>query len=336
MANPEHLKILKQEVAAWNQWREDSPEEVPDLSGVDLSGANLRGKPGPPVALEIKLVRSAEHQLIGASLEGADFVGTNLSGTDLKRANLTGADLSRANLSRADLRWTNLSKTILTQADLTAASAQSTILADVDLSTVRGLERVMHVGPSTIGIDTIYRSKGKISEAFLKPAGVPEGFIRLVRPLVASGFYRSFISYSIRDEEFSKQLYDDLWLNGVQCWRFPEDAKGGEPVWGEIDRAIGEHEKVLVICSANSLQSPPVLREIERALQREDREKKNILFPIAIDNYLFKDWNHPRKADVVAVVVRDFINWKDRDIYRQALERLLRDLKAEKSEDKTA
>jgi hypothetical protein len=54
------------------------------------------------------------------------------------------------------------------------------------------------------------------------------------------------------------------------------------------------------------IQSGPVLREIERPLQREDRESKNVLFPIRIDDYLFDKWNHPRKAEVVAKVVGDF------------------------------
>ena len=46
MANEEHLKILKQGVEAWNEWREKNPQRTPDLSGAnlimaDLSGANL-------------------------------------------------------------------------------------------------------------------------------------------------------------------------------------------------------------------------------------------------------------------------------------------------------
>jgi hypothetical protein len=49
-----------------------------------------------------------------------------------------------------------------------------------------------------------------------------------------------------------------------------------------------------------------VLREIERALQREDRDGKNVLLPMRIDDYLFDKWNPPREADVVAKVVGDF------------------------------
>ena len=48
MANDEHFAILKQGVAAWNEWRRENPDIRPDLSGANLrgaklSGANLRG-----------------------------------------------------------------------------------------------------------------------------------------------------------------------------------------------------------------------------------------------------------------------------------------------------
>ncbi|WP_181256577.1 hypothetical protein [Merismopedia glauca] len=43
MANPEHLHILKQGVEVWNQWREKNYRIEIDLSGADLSEANLNG-----------------------------------------------------------------------------------------------------------------------------------------------------------------------------------------------------------------------------------------------------------------------------------------------------
>jgi uncharacterized protein YjbI with pentapeptide repeats len=42
MANGEHLAILKQGVAAWNQWRAEHPDVRPNLIKANLSGANLR------------------------------------------------------------------------------------------------------------------------------------------------------------------------------------------------------------------------------------------------------------------------------------------------------
>jgi len=43
MANPEHLKILKQGVEQWNEWRKEDPDAYPDLSTADLCEANLTG-----------------------------------------------------------------------------------------------------------------------------------------------------------------------------------------------------------------------------------------------------------------------------------------------------
>ena len=90
-------------------------------------------------------------------------------------------------------------------------------------------------------------------------------------------------------------------------------------MWGEIDTAIRHYDKLVVICSQHSLQSPPVIREIERALQKEDREHRNVLFPIRIDDYLFDEWDHPRKADVVSKVIGDFRGSEQSRDLRQGL-----------------
>jgi len=41
MANQAHLQVLASGVAAWNQWRQDNPEVIPDLSGAALVGLDL-------------------------------------------------------------------------------------------------------------------------------------------------------------------------------------------------------------------------------------------------------------------------------------------------------
>ena len=125
------------------------------------------------------------------------------------------------------------------------------------------------------------------------------------------------------DNDFAQRLYADLQAKNVRCWKFDENAKWGEPVWGEIDTAIRHYDKLLVICSRHWLQSPPVIREIERALQREDREHRNVLFPIRIDDYLFDEWDHPRKADVVSKVIGDFRGWENLATYSKAFRRFL-------------
>lgn len=90
--------------------------------------------------------------------------------------------------------------------------------------------------------------------------------------------------------------------------------------------------QLIIICSEQSLNSPAVIREIERALQKEDDlarrgKESEVLFPIRLDDYIF-EWNHHRRADVTAKNVGDFRNWNGPEKYKKAFDRLLRDLKA--------
>lgn len=192
------------------------------------------------------------------------------------------------------------------------------------------------MGPTTIGIETIYRSGGNIPEVFLRGCGVPDDFITYARSLTTQPiqFYTCFISFTEADDAFSERLYNDLQAKGVRCWRWKEDAKWGKTLMRSIDEAVRVYDKLIVICSEQSLNAPAVVREIERALQKEDdlaRQGKEaeVLFPIRLDDYIFTGWHHHRKADVVAKNVGDFRSWKDHDSYQRAFGRLLRDLKAE-------
>src|SRR5262249_37497756 len=86
MSNKTHVALLKEAVAARNEWREEKRDTQPDLSGADRSDAALSG-----VALR-------KASLTGANLSGADLSDADLSGVNLNRANLTGANLSGAAL----------------------------------------------------------------------------------------------------------------------------------------------------------------------------------------------------------------------------------------------
>jgi len=285
MANAEHVEILKQSVEAWNKWRIENPAVKPDLSDADLSGADLSGADLSGANLsradlfranlsgadlsDAVLIRAdlSGADLIRADLSGANLSGANLSRADLFRANLTragligagliGADLSGANLFRANLSGANLSGAVLDEALFENARMVQTILGDVDLGSVHGLETVIHIGPSTIGIDTIYNSGGKIPEEFLRGCGVQDNFVDYIGSLVgrAIEYYSCFISYSSKDEEFAVKLHRDLQAEGVRCWFAPEDMKIGDRIRDEIDQAIRFHDKLLLILSEQSVES---------------------------------------------------------------------------------
>lgn len=374
MANPEHLKILNQGVEVWNQWRKDNPEIQPDLSNTELSWINLTWANFSKTDLSKAILNRANlsemnlnrarligAQLIGARLVrtdayGANFSEANLNMADLSEANLggtnfTGANLSESNLSmanlsfakltnvdlsrKANLQFVNFSDADLSNVDFNRAKIGMTIFGNNDLSSIKGLDTVRHSGPSTIGLDTLYRSGGNIPYVFLRGCGVPDEFISYMRSLVTNPiqFYSCFISYSSKNQVFAERLYADLQNKGVRCWFAPEDLKIGDRIRDRIDESIKLRDKLLLILSEHSIASDWVEHEVESALEEEKQRGRTILFPIRLDDAVMdssKAWT--------ALIRRtrhigDFREWKNHDSYQKAFDRLLRDLKAE---DKTA
>jgi hypothetical protein len=362
MANPEHLKILRQGVAAWNRWRETlaSDEDYlrPDLSNVNLFGAKLSKANLTSVDLSGAYLRDANLNFAGlqstrlaaailtdAKLIGANLLGANLSGANLRKARLDHADLSAANLREAGLQETSLSDADLTRADLkgadlTNATAGRNLFVDVDLSEVKGLETLGHTGPSTIGIDTLYRSGGKIPESFLRGCGVPEDFITFIPSLIgaqqAIQFYSCFISYSSKDEEFARRLYSRMRDEKLRVWFAPEDIKGGEKLHEQLERAIQLHDRLLIILSENSTQSEWVVTELRKARKQEIQQGRRKLFPIRLVSInAIREWEcfDADSGKDLAVEIReyfipDFSNWKVHDSFEASFDRLLKDLRA--------
>jgi len=274
MANQEHLDILKQGVDVWNAWRKQHREIRPDLSEVDLSEAdlskfnfqftsffitNLSGN-------NLKGANLNVANLNEANLSGANLSGAILSASSLIQTNLDGANLSRANLTEVYLMYTKVSGT-----NFHEAMIGGTTFGNVDLRLAKGLETIRHLGPSTIGTNTLAISEGGIPEAFLRGAGLPDTFITYVRSLVGKpiDYYSCFISYSSKDQEFVERLYADLQSRGVRCWFAPEDLKIGDKIRDRIDQSIRVHDKLLLVLSEHSVNSSWVEFEVEAAFAKE-------------------------------------------------------------------
>jgi len=141
-------------------------------------------------------------------------------------------------------------------------------------------------------------------------------------------FYSCFISYSTKDQEFADRLYADLQNKGVPCWFAPHDLKIGDKFQEKIEGSIQVYEKLLIILSENSVNSPWVEREVQTAMEKERRPPGDtVLFPIRLDDAVM-DSNRAWAADIRRTRhIGDFRKWKDRDSSKGAFERLLRDLK---------
>jgi uncharacterized protein YjbI with pentapeptide repeats len=329
--NEEHIAILARGVDAWNQarfkqWEARIRGERPggaDLSEPQLAGVNLSGQ------------HLAGVNLRGADLRAASFDVADLTGADLTAANLSDAKLARANLREADLSAAILTAAVLAGADLTAAMMGRTTLAEIDLSAVKGLGSVRHSLPSSVGIDTIYKSKGSIPEDFLRGAGVPEPFIVQTKALVGAmqpiQFYSCFISYCTKDQDFAERLYADLQARYVRCWFAPHELRGGRKLHEQIDKAICSYEKLLLILSPDSINSEWVRVEISKARAREKRENRRMLFPVRlVDFATLRNWQcwHADLLDMAEEIrqyyIPDFSSWKtDHDRYRQEFEKLM-------------
>ena len=355
MANEKHLEILLRGVQAWNEWRIKDTVTKPELNGADLTLVNLAGANLSKADLRNAGLKFEDLSVVDFGCEFLiDLSGADLSHADLRRAdlrngvfncaNFESADLRAADLRNADLRFANLRDanligTTLDNADLSGSQMSSarcgyTTFGRNDLSNIDGLSAVRHVSPSTIGLDTIYRSGGRIPDSFLRGAGVPEDFLTYMKSLTAAAldFYSVFISYSTNDRVFAEGLHADLQVRGVRCWFAPEDLKIGDRIRSRIDESIRIHDKLLLVLSDSAIRSAWVEKEVEAAFERERREDRTVLFPIRLDDAVIET-NEAWAADIRRTRhIGDFTGWEQHPRYAKAFERLLHDLKAQRGE----
>ena len=310
-----------------------------DLNWANLSEANLRG------------ANIREANLQGANMTGSNLRGTKLnlanlsranisradiSSSELNRANLFGADLSGADLSNSLLKGANLIGANLAGADLDGADLSNaviggTIFANVDLRNVKGLESLQHLGPSTVGIDTIYKSNGIIPLQFLKNAGVPGHLIDYIEMFVDRNIkhYSCLISYSVRNKEFAHKLYEDLQAQGVRCWLVNEKLKRRDKNQTMMNAAVNQHDKLILILSEDSVGEVWVENEYNLAVEKEMRIGKTTLVPIVLDDSIEaaeQPWAFKMRRTRYAA---DFSSWQDNDAYQEVFGYLMEELTME-------
>jgi hypothetical protein len=352
MANPEHLQLLQQGVEAWNAWREQNRDVRPNLRDANLRDTNLADANLADADLSETNLREAylhEANLSRADLFRADLTHTDLTyaclgraslvkaglihadlaHTDLAFANLRDANLRDASLAWADLRYADFRNANLTGADVSGVFLNDTDFISTNMAAVRGLETCHHAGPSTLDHRTLAKS-GPLPLAFLRGCGLPDTLIDYLPSLLGEPFqfYSCFISYASKDHAFAERLYADLQNEGVRCWFAPEDMKIGDRIRPRIDETIRVYDKLLLVLSKTSVASQWVEQEVETALARERQQGTTILFPVRIDNMVMTlDTGWPALIRNTRNI-GDFRRWKTHDVYQQAFDRLLRDLKA--------
>jgi hypothetical protein len=355
MANSVHVELVRQGAGAVADWRRQHPDEQLDLmaahlkmvnlAGADLSGANLKLAYLPEADLTQADLSSAN--LVGASLNysllsSADLSQADLTGTDLTEvnlrcanltearlweANLTGAnfsfaDLSKADFERAELRETDFANAIVRKTEFKEAVCFQTRWVSVDLSDAKHLKSLRHIGPSTVGLDTLERSQGKIPEVFLRDCGLASWetlFAQMYDPRItadavaqiakAISEQRSegplrrggvFISYSKTDKQFANALYRHLSDANMIAWLDRHDGPASH-LEQPVTDAIGPRDVLMLVLSERSLKSEWIWDEINAALEREVVEARSILIPVSLDDAWM---NHRRQESLLDALRR--------------------------------
>lgn len=321
------------------------------LSGANLSSAHLTNAEFDDVEMNNADLTGADlsnsiiwdgyisnTNLKNAVLRHTSIFQTNLSCSNLIEADLTEAEFFRTNLDEVDFTNANLSGTIfkdviLNKANFSKTMLGLTIFSNSDISTIIGIEDVIHESPSTVGTDTLQRSKGKIPVVFLRGCGLSDWEIessklyhpnltneevsriqykiydlRATRAIQVSPL---FISYSHNDGVFVDKLEGYLNNKGIRFWRDIHDMKSGR-MEKQIDRAMRLNPTVLLILSDHSQQSDWVEHEVRTARALEKEMGRDVLCPVALDDSWKKSpWSKRIMEQVLEYNILDFSRWKD-------------------------
>ncbi len=205
----------------------------------------------------------------------------------------------------------------------------STVLTQIDLSMVIGLETIRHGGPSILDLETVILPLGSARELFLRGVGIRETMIEYYDAIYTQPiqFHSCFISYTQADYLMAKQLYDDLQRVGIRCWFSPHDLQPGDYYRKRIDRAIQLQDKLILLLSQQSIASGWVEYEVTQALAREGEENRIILFPLRLDELVMHTSQPWARAIRRSRHIGDLTCWKDEQAYQQVLTQIIKDLK---------
>ena len=317
-----------------------------DLRVADLRRANLRGA-------NLSRANLSEADLGRADLSEADLSRASFRGANLSRATLSKADLGRANLSEADLRWADLSEADLGQtnfrgaglggANLTRAVARQTLFSELDLGSAKGLDQMHHGGPSSVGIDTLCRSGGRLPEEFLRGCGLQPWEIlwsRIYDPALTpntlaqlqKGIHdarwppslarrRVVISYARADEAFVDRLRARLMDESVYCRADRHDSMIGT-MGPEIAGAM--NLTLVLVLSKASMGSEWLVHTVRQLRDLEAEAGENLLCPVSLDDeWKLCSWPERVRDQILERGALPFAGWEDQEILEAQFEKLL-------------
>ena len=333
-----------------------------NLHGLDLRGTRLREAQLDGADLRDALLDGADLRsasLAGAAANGARFARTDLSLAHLRAADLRSADLSEALLTDADLSLARLDRANLYDADLIGAQLGGasfrhavlcganlreshldgadfsgarfafTVLAASDLSRARGLESVVHDGPSTVGVDAFLLSRGEIPDAFLIGIGLSPLTIEYLKAVAAAeeGMLVGdalFLVFADADRARARRLRAYLRMHRHLAWYWHEAEELAGRHNADLNLRLRFHDRLIVLGSHAAAESSALAVPLARGFEKETAERRKIVLAVRIDDAALDRSPLAIPADRFIADFRG-VDWEDpRDgVFRRELDRLL-------------
>jgi len=310
----------------------DAMLDEADLRSAGLAAALANGSRFHRADLSLAHLRGADFRsadLSEALLTDADLSQARFERANLYDASLIGAELGGASFRDAVLCGANLRESHLDGADFRGSRFAFTVLAASDLSRARGLESVVHDGPSTVGIDAFLLSRGEIPDAFLVGIGLSPLTIEYLKAVAAAeeGMLVGdalFLLFADADRARARRLRAYLRMHRHLAWYWHEAQELAGHHNPDLKMRVRFHDRVLVVGSAGAADDTALGETIERFVAKEAAEHRRIVLGVRTGDF-------ETTGALVAMTadrwVADFrgTDWEDpRDaVFRRELDRLL-------------
>lgn len=317
-----------------------------DFTNANFDGANLLYAEWAGIDL-----RNASFK--NSFLKNFQLTGSSLDDSVLSRSDLTGAQIFSTGMRNVlfdycVLLFANFGSGDMSGADLTEAQMGWTSLGGNNLNTAKGLGNIRHSGPSPISFQTLSQSGGNISETFLRGCGLSDWEIenaKLFNPNLSNDEFINiqyrmrelrftqalqikplFISYSHSDGAFVDSIEPHLNQTGIRFWRDIHHTTAGR-LERQIDQAIRSYPVVLLVLSANSVESDWVQHEARLARKLEKETGSDVLCPIALDDaWKTCRWPERLHEQIMEYNVLDFSQWQDAAAFDRMFTKLVEGL----------
>ncbi|HEY9851225.1 MAG TPA: pentapeptide repeat-containing protein [Leptolyngbyaceae cyanobacterium] len=287
MANEQHWHLLKKGVEVWNEWRNQYPEIVPDLSEAQLHQEDLGGV-----------------NLIGADLRFCDLSGANLMGANLHSSDLSNANLSEAYLSNANLFEANLCEAILREAylfeanlgrvNLNGADLQWVYLGQADLSGTYMIEANLYEAD----LRGAYLIGTNLSDANLQRANLSGADIQAADLRRANLAGANLIGARLIRTNFEQANLTGCAIYGISCWELNLLAANqsnlaiANPTQITDPRAIGTND--ISVDNLEIAQFVYLLLNHKKIRQTLDGDSEIVL--------ILGNFNSPERQDILATI----------------------------------